>query len=182
MHSQLKVKGKKKYKGFFLVAKNETRGLWLILSQYYSPFSSRNCSFHNKEVISGYLINCRIPAQCQHHSSSSRHGKLGSPTNTIRLQATKSWLQLQFQDFLTQKLPLNYRYFICRNTSPPWICISLFSDILQLWIKKRMFSIFLLEMFSFGLDHPLILKTKPKNKTKQNQTNKQNKTKPHCAL
>lgn len=149
--------------------KNETRGLWLILSQYYSPFSSRNSSFHNKEVISGYLINCRIPAQCQHHSSSSRHGKLGSPTNTIHLQATKSWLQLQFQDFLTQKLPLNYRYFICRNTSPPWICISLFSDILQLWKKKKdVFYIFAWNVFFWFRSSTHVKKKK--------------KTHNHCAL
>lgn len=149
------------------MAKNEARDLWLILSQYYSPFSSRNSSFHNKEVISGYLINCRIPAQCQHHSSSSRHGKLDSPTNTIR--AMKNWLQLQFQDFLTQMLHLNYHYFICRNTSPPWICISPFQTYFNSGKKKK--DVFYISAWNVFFCFRSSTHTKKKTKTK-----------PHCAL
>lgn len=85
---------------------------------------------------------------------SSRPGKLGFPADTILLQLTESSRQLQFQDFLTQKLHLNYHYFNYQNTSPPWICTRQFQTYFSSGKhKKKMFA-----WNFFFLDHPLILK------------------------
>lgn len=86
MHSlsalSTKIKGKKKYKGFFPVEKSGTGDLGLTLRQYYSSSSSRNISF-DKDTISGYFINHCVLARCHHCSSSTKSGKHCSTTNAI---------------------------------------------------------------------------------------------------
>lgn len=150
-----KIKGKKKYKGFFSRGKK-----WDWRSGVNTEavlFIFRNISF-DKYTISDYFINHCILAQCHHWSSSTKPGKHSSTTNAIWLQATKSWLQLHFQGVLTQMKHLNHHYFNSQNISPPQICINPLQKYFNSGGKSKniyIFSLFLLEILSFVLDHPL---------------------------